>query len=88
MRTGHVNEAIERLIELISDEQRVFGAESPETLYTRRSLADALNRAGRTGEAISELQGVLTIQERIFGPVAHETTNSRAQLRELLRTSR
>ena len=36
----------------VADRERVLGADHPETLFSRRTLAAAYRAAGRTAEAI------------------------------------
>ena len=52
---------------LLADWERVLGADQPETLAVRNSLADAYRDAGRTAEAITLLEQTLADQERVLG---------------------
>ena len=47
--------------------ERVFGAEHPETLSIRNSVASALSLQGKHAEAEQEYRAVLAIQERVLG---------------------
>ena len=57
--------------------ERVFGAEHPETLRIRNSVASALSLQGKHAEAEQEYRAVLAIQERVLGAEHPETLRSR-----------
>ena len=57
--------------------ERVFGAEHPETLSIRNSVASALSLQGKHAEAEQEYRAVLAIQERVLGAEHPETLRSR-----------
>jgi hypothetical protein len=52
---------------LLVDEERVLGADHPDTLGTRNNLANAYQDAGRTAEAIALHERNLVDSERVLG---------------------
>ena len=60
--------------------ERVFGAEHPETLKIRNSLASALSLQGKHAEAEQEYRAVLAIQERVLGAEHPDVLQSCASL--------
>ena len=52
---------------LLADQEQILGADHPETMYTRNSLAGAYLAAGRTAEAISLVEQILAYRERVLG---------------------
>jgi tetratricopeptide (TPR) repeat protein len=56
---------------------RVLGAEHPDTLRSRSSLAIALNAQGKYAEAETELCDVIQVEEKILGAENANTLNSR-----------
>ena len=65
---------------LIADEERVLGADHPNTLSSRNNLALAYQDAGRGAEAISLHEQNLAACERVLGPDHPDTLNSRNNL--------
>ena len=57
--------------------ERVLGAEHPDTLRIRNSLASALQIQGKYAEAEQEHRAVLAIQERVLGAEHPDTLKSR-----------
>jgi len=49
---GRTAEAITLYEQTVADQERVLGADHPDTLITRNNLASAYRAAGRTAEAI------------------------------------
>jgi tetratricopeptide (TPR) repeat protein len=65
---------------LLADEERVLGAEHPDTLTSRNDLAIAHRDAGHTAEAITLLEEVLAVEERVLGVEHRDTLTSRNNL--------
>jgi tetratricopeptide (TPR) repeat protein len=65
---------------LLADLHRVLGADHPETLAARISLAVAYQRAGRIVEAITLFEQTLADQERVLGADHPQTLNARTSL--------
>ena len=59
---------------------RVLGADHPDTIASRNSLAYAYQAAGRLGKAISQYKKVLAHQLRVLGPDHPDTLASRRNL--------
>jgi tetratricopeptide (TPR) repeat protein len=66
--------------DLLAEQDRVLGADHPDTLRTRNSLAIAYREAGRTAEAISLYEQVLADQERVLGADHPDTLRTRNSL--------
>ena len=62
----------------LADQERVLGADHPDTLDARHNLATAYRDAGRTAEAITLVEQNLADQERVLG-ADHPDTLSNAQ---------
>ena len=71
----------------LADEERVLGAEHPNTLRTRHELAVAYEDAGRAGEAIAILEPLVTQPERILGRAHPDTLTARDTLAGAYRAS-
>jgi tetratricopeptide (TPR) repeat protein len=65
---------------LVTDQERVWGADHPDTLSSRGNLASAYYAAGRTDEAITLHEQNLADRERLQGPNHPNTLNSRHNL--------
>ena len=65
-------------------QERILGADHPETLTARNSLALSYQAAGRVVEAIPILEQNLADQERVLGPDHPSTLTSRNNLAALL----
>ena len=68
------------LAEYVTDHERVFGPDHPDTLTSRNNLACAYQTAGDLGRAIPLYQQTLTDRERILGPDHPQTLTSRNNL--------
>jgi tetratricopeptide (TPR) repeat protein len=65
---------------LLADQERVLGADHPETLGTRHDLAVAYQAAGRTAEAIVLHERALADRQRVLGADHPDTLNARDDL--------
>ena len=65
---------------LLADEERVLGADHPDTLGTRNDLANAYQAAGRTAEAIALHEQNLAVRERVLGADHPDTLGTRNNL--------
>ncbi len=65
---------------LLADQERVLGADHPDTVASRNNLASAYQLAGRTAEAITLHEQTLADQERILGVHHPSTVASRQRL--------
>ena len=68
------------LAEYVTDHERVFGPDHPDTLTSRNNLACAYQTAGDLGRAIPLYQQTLTDRERILGPDHPQTLTLRNNL--------
>jgi len=66
--------------ELAADQERALGADHPDTLNSRGTLATAYRDAGHSRAAITLYEPTLTTQERILGPDHPDTMISRNNL--------
>ena len=66
--------------QLLADQERVLGADHPDTLVSRSSLALAYQAAGRIAEAITLHEQTLAARERVLGADHPRTLNSRNNL--------
>ena len=60
---------------MLSDRERLLGAEPPDTLRARVNLATSNHSAGRTSDATELLELVLAASERLLGaehPPVHQ----------------
>ena len=64
----------------LADQERVLGADHPDTLLTRSNLANAYPDAGRTAEAITLYEQNLADQERVLGADHPDTLQARNNL--------
>ena len=65
---------------LTTDLERILGADHPDTLNARNSLAAAYQDAGRAAEAIPLFQQILAGRERMLGPEHPNTLTSQDNL--------
>ena len=65
---------------LLADQERVLGADHPDTLATRNNLATAYWTAGRTAEAITLYEQTLADRERVLGADHPDTLKTRNNL--------
>ena len=65
---------------LLADEERVLGADHPDTLTTRGNLAAAYRAAGRKAEATTLLEQNLADLERVLGADHPATLSTRNTL--------
>jgi tetratricopeptide (TPR) repeat protein len=65
---------------LLADEERVLGADHPQTLRTRNNLALAYQAAGRTAEAITLLEQTTADRVRVLGADHPDTLATRGNL--------
>lgn len=80
LRSGRRTIAIRDLERLQGDQQRKQGADHPDTLRTKESLADAYCAVGRAADAIPIREQVLVARERILGPDHPDTQATRERL--------
>ncbi len=66
--------------QLITQQEQVLGADHPDTLTSRNSLALAYRAGGRTSEAITLHEQTLAARERVLGPDHRDTLSSRNNL--------
>ena len=71
---------------LLADEERVLGADHPDTLITRHNLASAYRDAGRSAEAITMHEQTLAARERVLGVDHPDTLHTRNNLANAYRT--
>ena len=71
---------------LLADQERVLGADHPDTLSTRNNLAIAYRDAGRTAEAITLDEQTLADRERVLGADHPDTLSTRNNLANAYRT--
>ncbi|MFB9681669.1 tetratricopeptide repeat protein [Streptosporangium vulgare] len=72
--------AIEVLTHVLTDHEKVLGADHPDTLLSRSNLAGAYGSAGRVAEAITMYKATLAEQERVLGADHPDTLASRSNL--------
>ena len=65
---------------LLADQERVLGADHPDTLGTRGNLAIAYGATGRTAEAITLHEQTLADRERVLGADHPDTLGTRGNL--------
>jgi Tetratricopeptide repeat len=65
---------------LVADQEGALGADHPDTLVARGSLASAYLMAGRTSEAIARCEQTLADQERLLGHDHPDTVITRRNL--------
>jgi Tetratricopeptide repeat len=77
-RSGNYANALD-LCQKVADAQTVvLGAEHPDTLATRNSLARWTGQTGRKAEACRQLTALLPVQERLLGPEHPQTLETRS----------
>ena len=64
----------------LADHKRVLGAQHPNTLAARHSLAGAYQEAGRVGEAVALYERTLANRERVLGAEHPDTLGARHSL--------
>ena len=84
-KQGQFAETEKVLREAIAVRERVLGAEHPDTLKSRNSLAGALFGQGKYPEAEKLYREVAAIDARVLGAEYRETLTSRNNLAETLR---
>jgi hypothetical protein len=67
-------------------QERVIGADHPDTLITRHGLAAAYEAAGRTADALTEYERVAARFEAVMGPEQTLTKRARADLERARRS--
>jgi hypothetical protein len=65
---GKYDEAEKMQREVLAVDQRVLGAEHPDTLSTAGNLAQSLSRQGKYDEAVAMQREVLAVKQRVLGP--------------------
>ena len=65
---------------LLADQERVLGADHPDTAAARNGLAEAYRAAGRAAEAITLFEQTVADRERVLGADHSETLLSRSNL--------
>ena len=65
---------------LTADLERLLGADHPDTLNSRNSLASAYLAVGRAAEAIPLFQQTLAVRQRLLGPDDPDTLTSQNNL--------
>ena len=65
---------------LLPVEERVLGAEHPDTLTTRGNLARWTGDAGDPAAARDQYAALLPVRERVLGPEHPDTLTNRANL--------
>jgi len=65
---------------LLADQERVLGADHPDTVASRNNLASAYQLAGRTAEAITLHEQTLADRERVLGADHPDTLTSHNNL--------
>jgi tetratricopeptide (TPR) repeat protein len=66
-KMGKYDESIETFQEVFNIQERVLGAEHPDTLATRYRIAFVLYNQDKFDEALVTFQEVFNIQERVLG---------------------
>jgi tetratricopeptide (TPR) repeat protein len=70
---------------LLADQERVLGADHPDTLAVRMDLAVAYQRAGRIAEAVTLFEQTLADRERVLGADHPDTLAGRVSLANIYR---
>lgn len=78
--SGGFAEAEALLREVLAAETARFGADHPQTLYTKKTLGQALHRQGRLDEAVTWYADVYEKRRTLYGTDHALTLNSGAQL--------
>ncbi|WP_238017018.1 tetratricopeptide repeat protein [Dactylosporangium sp. AC04546] len=74
---GDPGRAIAILEDAVDAGNTFAGAENPETLRIRHSLAEAFDSAGRFDDAIAEYRLILAVRLRVLGPDDRDTLQTR-----------
>jgi tetratricopeptide (TPR) repeat protein len=69
---------------VIKLQEKTIGAENPETVNSRDTLADALEGQGKYAEAEAEYRSVAKLREKLLGPEHPQTLASRSSLAKTL----
>ena len=81
---GHLGDGAAQAIvigeQLLADQERVLGADHPDTLTSRNNLANAYHDAGRAAEAVTLYERTLAARERVLGAHHPDTLMSRNNL--------
>ena len=72
---------------LLAEQERVLGADHPDTLTTRHNLANAYRDAGRTAEAITMHEQTLADRKRLLGVDHPDTIATRNNLANAYRAA-
>ena len=86
--SGQVDAAIVEFRGVLDDCLRVLGADHPDTLATRASLARWLGESGQVDAAIVEYRQLLEDRLRVLGANHPDTLTTRASLAYWLSESR
>ena len=81
---GRPNRAVIICRELLDAQQRILGADHPNTLRTRGNLASLLGEAGQVEEASAQFRELLDAQQRILGADHPNTLGTRGNLASLV----
>ena len=76
---GPVKES-DQFAALLPTDERVLGAEHPDTLTVSHSLATFTGRAGDAAGARDQFAALLPVRERVQGPEHPDTLTTRANL--------
>jgi tetratricopeptide (TPR) repeat protein len=82
---GRVSEAFALYERTLADQERVLGAEHPDTLVSRNNLAGVLRDLGRVSEAFALYERTLADRERVLGAEHPDTLVSRNNLARMFR---
>jgi Tetratricopeptide repeat/Domain of unknown function (DUF4062) len=77
---GNAGQSISIGESLLADQERILGADHPDTQSSRNNLAAVYKEAGRTAEAIILHEQTLAARERMLGADHPHTLNSRNNL--------
>jgi|GEM_PF-2943670 len=83
-RVGRYGEAEAALRDLLPLEEKIRGAEHPDTLTTRYTIAQCLLMQGRAAEAEVALRDLLPLQEKIRGAEHPDTLTTRYTIAQCL----
>ncbi|MGA5037398.1 FxSxx-COOH system tetratricopeptide repeat protein [Streptomyces capoamus] len=79
-QSGHLEEAVAALTEVLREAQDLFGPDHPTSFSIRGSLATWRGECGDTRGALAELRELLPVSERMFGPDHRDTMLLRGRL--------
>ena len=77
---GDLPEALRLCHELLSDQERVLGADDPATLTTRANIAAFTGESGDTGEALRLCRELLPDRVRVLGADHPDTLTTRSDI--------